>query len=125
MINIRGTNDKINDDIFYRYKMHKPKLIEQKNNKIFDNINLILKDINREENLLIKFIKSKMGINVISKNNKIILPKHIMLNQIIQCLYEFIEIYVLCPKCKLPETNLIDNNLQCKCCSYNGKLNIQ
>jgi len=122
MINIRGLDKKKDEDIFYRYKMHKPILTDQKNNKIFDNIDLICKEINRDKKDLVKFIKSKNGINIVNKNNKTIFPKNITVDQILETLYEFIEKDVLCPKCRLPETNIIDKCMHCKCCSYSGKL---
>lgn len=122
MLNIRGLNKKNDDDIYFRYKMHKPVLLEQKNNKIFDNLDIICKDINRDNKILIKYFKTKMGISIIYKNNKIIIPKNVTLDQIMETLYEYIEKYVLCPACKLPETVLDGSNIQCKCCSFSGLL---
>jgi len=123
MINIRGLIDNNYNDIFYRYKMNKPKIVDQKNNKIFENLDIVLKDINRDPKLFIKFMKSKMGINIICKKNKYILPKNIEVEQIMNCLYEFIDVYVICFLCKLPETILNNNIVVCKCCSHNKLLN--
>ena len=122
MINIRGLDKKKDEDIFYRYKMHKPILIDQKNNKIFENIDQICKEISRDKNDFIKFIKIKNGINIVSKNNKTMFPKNTTVEQILESLYEYIEKNVLCPKCRLPETNIVDKYMYCKCCSYSGKL---
>lgn len=122
MINIRGIKSNIDNDMFYRYKMHCPKLIEHKNTKIFDNLNEICKDLNRDKKIILKFLKNKLNVNIIDKNDKILLPKTISTDQILNNIYEYIEKYVLCPNCKLPETILQENQIQCKCCSYSGKI---
>lgn len=122
MLNIRGLDKKRDDDIFFRYKMHKPVIKEQKNNKIFENIAVISKELNRDIKILIKYIKIKIGANIIYKNNIVTLPKNITDEQILEAIYQYIDEYILCPKCQLPETVIEQDNMQCKCCSFSGKI---
>ncbi len=124
MINIRGTILNNDNDPFYRYKMHKPILVTCKNFIAFENIDTVLKDLNREKKLFISFLKINMGINIISKNDSILFPKNIINDELMNSIYKFIEQHVLCPNCKLPETILKNNNIVCNCCCYSGKANI-
>lgn len=66
--------------------MHKPIIIEQKNNIILNNVDEISKDLNRDLKLILNFLK-----------NKFILPKTTTNGQILNSLYVFIEkiFYVL------------------------------
>lgn len=122
MLNIRGLNKDIDMDSYYRYKMHKPTITNGKNNKIFDNIDIIAKDIDREPKNIIKYLKSKNGVNINYKNNCAVLPKNFDNQLLINSIYEFIEHNVICGNCKLPETKIVNENIVCNCCSYSRKL---
>lgn len=121
MLNIRGINNKnIDLDQYYRYKMHKPNIVMERNNKIFNNIDIISKELGRESKDIIKYIKSKNGININYKNNGAILPINFDEQLLLNSLYGYIEDHVLCKKCKLPETKIVDKKMICNCCSYTG-----
>ncbi|ARF08902.1 translation initiation factor 2 subunit beta [Catovirus CTV1] len=122
MINIRGTKTSIDNDVFFRYKMHSPKISDQKNTKTLENLNEISKDLDRDSKLIIKFLKNKLGVNIVHKNDKLIIPKTVTYEALLNAIYDFIQELVLCPKCQLPETVLVENNVTCKCCSYSGKI---
>lgn len=119
MLNIRGTTNKaIDNDPFYRYQMHKPHIIIERNNKVFSNINVIAKELNRDQKEIIKYIKSKNGISIVEKGDRTILPYKFEDKIILDSIYSFIEDHVLCKKCKLPETKIINKKMICSCCSY-------
>lgn len=121
MINVRGKIDNSNDP-FYRYKMHRMIVTAGKNNiTIIDNINEISKDLEREPLLFIKYLKQKLGTNIQMKGDKMIISKTITLTELESLLFDFIESYVLCPKCRLPETTIIFDKINKSKVLYNCK----
>jgi translation initiation factor 2 beta subunit (eIF-2beta)/eIF-5 len=107
------------DDPFYRYRMPIPKY----DNTGLTNLPQIAKDLNREPEMIIKFLKHKFSSSCVYKNNVLTLPKNTTPSDFNNAIYEFIEYVVLCPLCRLPETIIEQDNdkiyISCKCCSYN------
>lgn len=129
-VNIQGlvNND---DDIFYRYKMEKINVISQKNKTIIDNLAAVSKDLERDPEIIITFLKKKFGAPFSYKKNILITSKPLSFDEINKELKEFIEYYVLCQQCRLPETTIIkfdkklnQIHLLCKCCSFHSCNNI-
>lgn len=119
-INIEGLG-KI-DDPFYRYKMARINIIRQKNKTIIDNIDKVCKDLERNPDLFVNYLKKKLSIALVYKNGILSMTKDIGEDDMNKLLKEFIELYVICEKCKLPETDIMIYNdkvlLDCKCCSF-------
>lgn len=126
-INIQGLQD-INDP-FYRYQMDKFILVKEKNKLVINNFDKVCQDIKRSPKLLIDYYKKKFGISIVYKDTKVFLPSNFDQEKIISGLREFIDIYVLCEKCQLPETNIdLQNNkiiLSCDCCGFISEKNIK
>jgi len=116
-INIRGFTDN-NNDVFYRYKMEKLICSEQKGKTIINNIEHIAKALNRPPDMIKDYYKKRIGGNIIYKDNKMVLPKKMLPDELENILFEYIEYNVLCPNCKLPETKLLNKQLICSACSY-------
>ena len=126
-INVQGLNDVV--DPFYRYTMDKMILTKQKHKTLITNGEKIAKDLERDPLLITSFFKKRLGISMSYKEGVITIVSDINYDILEKVLREFIEICVLCDKCKLPET-IIDNNksnnksnkseivLLCKCCSF-------
>lgn len=117
-INICGLDD--NNDPFYRYKMEKVNIVVQKNKSNIMNLHIIANEIYRDVNLLVNYYKKKFNTSVIFKNNILTVSGIITTNEFEEALREFIEYYVLCPVCRLPQTELVivKNKIEinCKCC---------
>lgn len=128
-INISGLKDI--DDPFYRYKMQKLKISKQKNKTIVENIDQICKELYRDPQLLIDYYKKRFGIAIIYKNNIVSITAKFddLEDKLNKGLHEFIEYYVLCSKCRLPETKLEkDKNhitLSCDCCAFTTKRTLE
>lgn len=126
-INIQGFDD-INDP-FYRYKMEKLNVIKQRTKTIVDNIDIVAKNLERDPKLIVDYLKKKLGIAIIYKNNILSMTSNIDYQTLETCLREFIEFYILCQTCRLPETIIQINNdkiiLICRCCSYKTYRNIK
>ncbi|QKF94117.1 eukaryotic translation initiation factor eIF-2 beta [Fadolivirus algeromassiliense] len=118
-INIEGIMDV--SDPFYRYTMTKLNVVRQKNKTVIDNLDLVCKDLERDPKLLIDFYKKKFSVSMIFKEGVLSTSADIAYDRFYSALREFIEYYVLCEQCKLPETiiDVKDNKmmLNCKCCS--------
>lgn len=123
-MNIQGSTDII--DPFYRYTMAKLNVVKQKNKTIIDNLEAVCKDLDREPNLLINYFKRKFNAAFTFKNGVLTTTRtDLNYKEFENVLREFIEFYVLCERCKLPETSLHKNDkkdaeitLLCKCCSH-------
>lgn len=128
-INIRGKTPI--DDPNYRYKMNKLNIVAERALISIDNIHVVSKDLGRTPEMLVEFIKHKLGTNLSYKNNKLKYSNKITNDSIQEALYEFIEMFVLCEVCNLPETdmkikkqeNIIEFN--CRACSNNTVLQVE
>lgn len=118
-----------NTDSFYRYKMPIIKTkIEGKGNGIrtvVTNMGKIMKALDRPLEYGTKFIGFELGAQTkvdLTQNNCTISGKHSD-EQLAQHLDKFIDMYVLCTKCKNPETILeIKKNMITSKCKACGKL---
>jgi len=117
-------------DIFYRYKM--PKLIAKFEGKgngrktVIVNMEAISKALNRPAMYIAKFFGYELGTTVSTLNNQYIINGEHNVEVLITHLYEFINKFVICPKCKNPETDLeiVSENINQKCrsCGYKAKI---
>ena len=119
-MNIQGTCDII--DPFYRYKMHKLNIVHQKHKTIIDNIEQVCVDLKVSSDLLYKFFKSRFSVSMNLSNQVLSTSAKISYSEFEQALREFIEIYILCKSCKLPELEIScqKNGITRKCtsCSF-------
>ena len=128
-INIQGINDI--DDPFYRYTMVKPNVIRQRTKTIIDNFVIVSKDLDRDPKLIIDYFKKKFGVSFAFKDGILATTADIKYDQFMTTLRDFIEMYVLCQTCKLPETVISFSKdqskilLTCKCCSNKTIQNVK
>jgi translation initiation factor 2 subunit 2 len=118
-VNIQGTSDI--DDMFYRYRMALPIIQKQKNTYCIQNIDLIAKDLGRDPNHIVKYLKKCWATSMIYKNGIGSTTKNINSSIFSDTIRKYIEIYVLCDTCRNPETILVDKKKklikECKACS--------
>lgn len=122
-VNIMGLNDII--DPFYRYTMRKVIIEQLRNKTAINNLNDVAMDLDRDPLLILEFLKKRFGVNFIYKNNIATTTKTLSYDDIWNALREFIEFFILCPACNLPETTILvgkNIKLTCKCCSFNGPM---
>ena len=129
-INICG-HEEINDP-FYRYTMEKVIVIREKHQTVIPNISAVAKDLDRNEALLVHFFKKEFGCNFVYKHGKLTTTTILTVGLINDVLKDFIEYLVLCPVCRLSETEIMifkknkKNKhlvMDCKACSFNGNIN--
>ncbi len=118
------------EDPFYRYKRPKFEL-QTFNKKIWIlNIQKIAKSLNREPKLLEKYLGK-----CCSTSTKIIKQKTLEINAVFDTpkldtfLQIFIDRYVLCPSCDIPETSLSKKNnkieFDCCACGHTNQLDMK
>lgn len=125
MIRIQGT--KTNDDPSYRYKMHKPELIREKDKLVIKNAETICKEIRRDGNLLASYIGYKLGCT--SRYTGGVMEIKVKTTQnILDIIIEFTENLIICKECRNPETEIIDigsgkPRLKCEACGKCSNIN--
>ena len=100
---IRGVNE-LHYDPNYRYMMETLIFQKEKTKTCIINLDNIAKNIKvPNAGVIVSFFKARLSIAIAIKKGRVIISNDTDIEKIRQALYEFIEYYVLCPKCKLPE----------------------
>ena len=100
-LNINGNSN----DPYYRYQM--PRLVATKTGRgngchtIIENINDVTESFNHPGSVVFKFMGYSLGAN--TNENKWSINGHYSEEQLIEVLYQYINAFVLCPKCTIPE----------------------
>lgn len=86
--------------------MDRLRIIRQRNKVIIENFNKVCKDLKVQPFLLVDFYKRRLGISMIYKDNMLSTTANIsdIEDKLYYYLRVFIEDYILCSKCRLPET---------------------
>ena len=119
--------DKKAQDAFYRYKMPATVTkIEGNGNGIktvFTNIHDVCAKLNRPEEILLKFFGSELGAQAtyFKADDKFQVMGSFPQARVQEKVYDFIERFVLCGKCRNPETDIVIGkkdslNKQCRSC---------
>lgn len=119
-VNIAGIEDI--DDMFYRYKRKELEINKQKNKTSIINLEDVANNLKRETLSIIEFFKRKQGLSFSRKKGIFTTTKIVSKDELEKYLREYIEEYVLCKRCKFPETDLVVESdrlyAKCKCCSH-------
>ena len=100
-LNINGDNN----DPYYRYKM--PLLVSRQAGRgngcftILENLPDVTKSLNTPHNIIFKYMGSVLGSNTTEKNMSI--TGHYSNEELITILYQYINSFVMCPNCNIPE----------------------
>lgn len=112
---------KINDP-FYRYKMALLQTQKEKTSTVILNLDVVASDMNIDVNLIIQYIKNRLGILIKTQNKRLIIPNSVDIDKLKDTLYEFIEYFILCPNCRLPETDINTKNHVCRACGKTSEI---
>lgn len=122
-ININGLNDD-----FYRYKMDKMIITLGGNGNglytTINNIESISKSINTPSIIVLKYIASNLGSNY--NENKKKFSGHHKIDILQNILYQYINTFVLCNNCNIPELSykIEIPNTMCNCSACGNSINI-
>jgi len=124
LINIRRGSD----DPFDRYKMPEIKAVQRNdgsyNSTFINNITDIAKSLHVNAECLIKYISVNLNTSAkFDEKNKMVILKGFFRGDLItKNIHDFIDLYILCKKCKLPELKFsIEDSVLIYRCNACGK----
>lgn len=130
---IRGLDD-INDPS-YRYQMIPMNVIKERTKICITNLDQVARDLRLpNKNPIVAYIGKRLSVKtkveqVKTKGelcDRVILAGNMSIQVIEETIYPFIETFVLCPTCRLPELKYLvkKNDLYGKCsaCSFRGEI---
>jgi translation initiation factor 5 len=130
---IRG-NDEIIDPS-YRYQMTPIDVVKEKTKICITNLDQIARDLRLpNKDPIVAYIGKRLSVKTKVEHvktrggtcDRVILAGNMDLQLISETIYPFIETFVLCPTCKLPELKYsVKKNLlygRCSACSFRGEL---
>lgn len=100
-LNINGDNN----DPYYRYKM--PLLISRQAGRgngcftMIENLPDVTKSLNHPATIVLKYMGSSLGSN--TTESKFTINGHYTSEDLIKILYQYINSFVMCPSCNIPE----------------------
>jgi translation initiation factor 2 beta subunit (eIF-2beta)/eIF-5 len=106
MENIRGITTSFENDFFYRYKMSKVVLVQEKTKNRLTNLRQISDEIKTPHDIFIKFLNYFIGMKLKEDGTSYIISNNISIDVIRNAIYTYIEYFVLCYHCKLPEVKI-------------------
>jgi translation initiation factor 2 subunit 2 len=112
------------DDIFYRYKMPKISFKIEKTKIAITNLHEIADAIGTPLDILVNFIKSKIGTSLKEREKDFIVTDTINLIDIENSIKIYIDYFVICYTCKTPEVWIIRKKFRMKCKACGAKNNI-
>ncbi len=108
---IRGKTEII--DPFYRYKMEKMVFRVERTKTSIMNLDKIASSLKiPSAECIVIFFKKRLAMQMIQCSQGLIISRHVDLKIIQDTLYEFIDFFVLCKNCNLPELAYVVRNKQ-------------
>lgn len=114
------------DDSFYRYTMPSLRVEYEGHGKnsrtLLSNLHGIAAALNRPETWCLKWISIQLGTSMVMMNGRSAIKGQHPLHGLNDCIDMFIDMYVLCSKCRNPETSIKGHQtivLKCKACGHN------
>lgn len=113
-------------DPSYRYMMEKLVFQKERTKTCITNLQKITESLKIPFHTLITiFFKKRLSISIVERDDKVIITNEVDTKTIQNALYEFIEYFILCKKCKLPElTYVLDKKNVCGSCRSCGNLEV-
>jgi translation initiation factor 2 subunit 2 len=104
-----------------RFEVPDPELREEGNVTVYENFQSTLSDLGREEDHVLKFLQNELGTSAsIDESGRARLTGEFSQRRVSDTLDEYVETYVTCPECGLPDTNLETvegaERLHCEAC---------
>lgn len=94
------------EDPFYRYTMPQLIVSYEKHGTRIKNFKKVCSAIKRNEEYLIEYLKKNLGTKIKFDQETILINTVITVENLNDLLQDFIERYVLCTTCGLPETDI-------------------
>jgi len=104
-----------------RFDVPEPTVRKEGNVTVYENFQATLDRLSREQEHVLKFIQNELGTSAqIDENGRARFTGEFTADRVKQVLDEYVDTYVLCPECGLPDTNLEQEGettrLHCEAC---------
>lgn len=104
-----------------RFEVPEPNVREEGNVTVYENFQDTLDRLGREQDHVLKFIQNELGTSAqIDENGRARFTGEFRQRRVEDVLDEYVDTYVTCPECGLPDTNLeIEDDterLHCEAC---------
>lgn len=104
-----------------RFDVPEPTVRKEGNVTVFENFQAVLDRLSREQDHVLKFIQDELGTSAqIDENGRARLTGEFGADRVQDVLDEYVDTYVLCPECGLPDTNIEQEDdvtrLHCEAC---------
>lgn len=104
-----------------RFEVPDPNVRQEGNVTVYENFQETLNRVDREEDHVLKFFQSELGTSAqIDESGRARFTGDFRLDRVAEALTQYVEDFVLCSECGLPDTNLVRQKgtrvLQCDAC---------
>ncbi|MFB6269807.1 MAG: translation initiation factor IF-2 subunit beta [Halobacterium sp.] len=104
-----------------RFEVPEPDVREEGNVTVYENFQETLDRLGREEDHVLKFLQNELGTSAqIDESGRARLTGEFRQRRVEAVLDEYVDTYVTCPECGLPDTNIETENdterLHCEAC---------
>jgi translation initiation factor 2 subunit 2 len=104
-----------------RFEVSDPNVRKEGNVTVYENFQTTLDDLGREQDHVLKFLQNELGTSAqIDERGRARLTGEFGQRRVQDVLDEYVDTYVLCPECGLPDTNLVTEDgterLHCEAC---------
>jgi translation initiation factor 2 subunit 2 len=100
-------NSSMDSYIEDRFKLPKAEIFYEGNTTVINNFNKISDAVNRESDLILKFLLGGLGTAGELIGGRVVFQGKIPAKQIQDKLRDYIDMYVMCSECNLPDTHLV------------------
>ena len=105
-----------------RFEVPEPNVRKEGNVTVYENFQSTLDDLGRGEDHVLKFLQNELGTSAqIDERGRARLTGEFAQRRVEAVLDDYVDTYVLCPECGLPDTNIEaneegDERLHCEAC---------
>ena len=104
-----------------RFTVPDPEVRKEGNVTVFENFQTILDRLDREEDHVLKFLQNELGTSArIDESGRARLTGEFNQSRVGAVVDEYVEAYVICPECGLPDTTIETEDgvqlLRCEAC---------
>jgi translation initiation factor 2 subunit 2 len=104
-----------------RFEVPEPNVRKEGNVTVYENFQSTLDRVGREQEHVLKFIQDELGTSAqIDESGRARLTGEFDQDRVEAVLDEYVDTYVICPECGLPDTNLTTEDdterLHCEAC---------
>ncbi|WP_232701848.1 translation initiation factor IF-2 subunit beta [Halobacterium wangiae] len=105
-----------------RFEVPEPNVRKEGNVTVYENFQSTLDDLSRQQDHVLKFIQNELGTSAqIDDRGRARFTGEFGQRRVEEVLDDYVDTYVICPECGLPDTNIEaneegDERLHCEAC---------